>query len=67
VKTNAANGTLVQHLWNHRDELFTFLRLPEIDATSWWAELATRFGVILSKVWGVNRTWVGARAQAADS
>ncbi len=45
---------------NHRDALFTFLRLPETDATSWWAELAIRFGVILSKVWGVNRTGVGA-------
>jgi hypothetical protein len=54
-------------LWNHRHELFTFLRLPEIDTTSWWAELPIRFGVILSKVWGVNRTWVSARAQAADS
>jgi hypothetical protein len=48
-------------------ELFTFLRLPEIDTTSWWAELAIRFGVSLSKVWGVNRTWVGARTQVADS
>jgi hypothetical protein len=48
-------------------ELFTFLRLPEIDATSWRAELAIPFGVILSKVWGVNRTCGGARAQAADS
>ena len=28
------------------------------------AELAIRFGVILRKVWGGNRTWAGARAQA---
>jgi transposase len=27
------------------------------------AELAIRFGVILRKVWGGNRTWAGARAQ----
>jgi transposase len=61
---NAANETLAQHLWNHRDELFTFLRQPGLDATNWRAELAIRFGVILRKVWGGSRTWVGARAQA---
>src|SRR5262249_21879676 len=64
LKTNAANETLAQHLWNHRDELFTFLRQPGLDATNWRAELAIRFGVILRKVWGGSRTWVGARAQA---
>jgi transposase len=63
-KTNAANERLAQHLWNHRDELFTFLRQPGLDATNWRAELAIRFGVILRKVWGGSRTWVGARAQA---
>jgi transposase len=63
-KTNAANETLAQHLWKHRHELFTFLRLPGLDATNWRAELAIRFGVILRKVWGGSRTWVGAKAQA---
>jgi len=63
-KTNAANERLAQHLWAHRDELFTFLRQPGLDATNWRAELAIRFGVILRKVWGGNRTWVEARAQA---
>jgi transposase len=63
-KTNAANETLAQHLWNHRDELFTFLRQPGLDATNWRAELAIRFGVILRKVWGGSRTWVGARTQS---
>jgi transposase len=63
-KTNAANETLAQHLWKHRDELFTFLRQPGLDATNWRAELAIRFGVILRKVWGGSRTWVGARAQS---
>jgi hypothetical protein len=33
-----------------------------LDATSWRAELAIRFGVILRKVWGSSRTWTGARA-----
>src|SRR6516164_7967662 len=63
-KTNAANERPAQHLRAHRDELFTFLRQPGLDATNWRAELAIRFGVILRKVWGGNRTWVGARAQA---
>ena len=64
LKTNTANERLAQHLWNHRAELFTFLRQPGLDATNWRAELAIRFGVILRKVWGGNRTWAGARAQA---
>jgi transposase len=63
-KTNLANERLAQHLWAHRDDLFTFLRQPGLDATNWRAELAIRFGVILRKVWGGNRTWAGARAQS---
>jgi len=63
-KTNAANERLAQHLWSHRDELFTFLRQSGLDATNWRAELAIRFGVILRKVWGGSRTWAGARAQS---
>jgi len=55
---------LAQHLWAHRDDLFTFLRRPGLDATNWRAELAIRFGVILRKVWGGSRTWAGARAQS---
>lgn len=64
LKTNAANERLAQHLDNHQDDLFTFLKIPGVDATNWRAELAMRFGVILRKVWGGNRTWKGARAQA---
>src|SRR5919205_876012 len=63
-KANAANERLAQHLWAHRDDLFTFLRQPGLDATNWRAELAIRFGVILRKVWGGSRTWIGARAQS---
>jgi transposase len=63
TKTNAANERLAWHLWEHIDELFTFLHLPGLDATNWRAELAIRFGVILRKVWGGNRTEAGARAQ----
>ena len=48
----------------HPDDLFTYPRPPGLDATNWRAELAIRFGVILRKVWGGSRTWVGARAQS---
>jgi transposase len=64
TKTNAANERLAQHLWAHRDGMFTFLRQPGLDATNWRAELAIRFGVLLRKVWGGSRTWPGARAQS---
>jgi transposase len=64
LKSNAANERLAQHLWNHRDQVLTFLRVPGLDATNWRAELAIRFGVILRKVWGGSRTWPGARAQS---
>lgn len=64
AKTNAVNERLAAHLWKHIDEFFTFLDIPGLDATNWRAELAMRFGVILRKVWGGNRTWNGARAQA---
>jgi hypothetical protein len=64
LKTNAANERLAQHLWAHRDDLFTFLRQPGLDATNWRAELAIRFGVILRKVWGGSRARPGARAQS---
>jgi hypothetical protein len=49
LKTNAANERLAQHLWAHRDDLFTLLRQPEREATNWRAELPIRFGVILRK------------------
>ncbi len=63
-KSNPANERLAKHLWNHLGQLLTFLSVPGVDATNWRAELAIRFGVILRKVWGGNRTWVGARAQS---
>lgn len=64
TKSNADNERFAQHLWNHKDNLLTFLKFPGLDATNWRAEQAIRFGVILRKVWGGNRTWVGARAQS---
>jgi transposase len=64
TKSNAANETFAWHLYNHLHEVFTYLYFPGLDATNWRAEQAIRFGVILRKVWGGNRTWAGARAQA---
>jgi len=64
-KQDAGNERLAAHLWKHQDQLWTFLKHPGLDATNWRAELAMRFGVILRKVWGGNRTWAGAFAQAA--
>jgi hypothetical protein len=52
-------------LWNHRHELFTFLRQPGLDATNWRAESAIRFGVILRKFWGGSWIWAGV-AGAVD-
>jgi transposase len=63
-KTNPANERLAKHLWNHRDQLFTFLDYPGLDATNWRGEQAIRGGVILRKVWGGNRTPAGGRAQS---
>ncbi len=58
-----AYETLSNHLWNHLGEWFTFLDHPEIEATNWEAEQAIRPAVVNRKVWGGNRTWVGARVQ----
>jgi transposase len=63
-KSDLANERLAKHLWGHIEQLFTFLTVPGLHAMNWRAELAIRFGVILRKVWGGNRTWAGARAQA---
>ena len=63
VKTHAGNERLAAHLWNHRVQLFTFLRHPGVDATNWRAEQALRPAVVNRKVWGGNRTEAGAQAQ----
>jgi transposase len=58
-----AYETLSAHLWNHRGEWFSFLSHPEIEPTNWEVEQAIRPAVVNRKVWGGNRTWVGAHAQ----
>jgi transposase len=64
AKTHPGNERLAAFLWDHRDDLFTFLAVPGLDATNWRAEQAIRPAVVNRKVWGGNRTWAGAAAQA---
>jgi transposase len=62
-KTNPANERLAVHLYKNQNHLFGFLRAEGIDATNWRAEQAIRPAVVNRKVWGGNRTQVGAAAQ----
>ena len=63
TRSNGANERLAKHLHEHRDQLFTFLKHPGIEATNHLAEQAMRPAVVNRKVWGGNRTWAGAHAQ----
>jgi transposase len=54
------NRRLLNHLAAEREHLFTFLRVPGVQATNWRAEQAIRPAVVTRKVWGGNRTWAGA-------
>ena len=51
------------HLMNHFAQWFAFLVQPKIEPTDWKAEQAIRPAVVNRKVWGGNRTPIGARAQ----
>lgn len=63
TRANEANERLAKHLDRHRDQLFTFLEHPGVEGTNWPAEQALRPPITTRKVWGGNRTWVGAGAQ----
>jgi transposase len=54
------NRRLLNHLAAKREHLFTFLRVPDVQATNWRAEQAIRPAVVTRKSWGGNRTWAGA-------
>ena len=54
------NRRLLNHLAGEREHLFTFLRVPGVQATNWRAEQAIRPAVVTRKSWGGNRTWAGA-------
>jgi len=62
--THAPNRRLAQHLLKHAMHWFWFLIDPTIQATNHWAEQAIRPAVVNRKVWGGNRTWLGAQAQS---
>lgn len=64
VKRHPRHETLAAFLERHLDQLFTFLKDPQVDATNWRAEQALRPAVVNRKVWGGNRTWRGAHAQS---
>jgi transposase len=54
------NRRLLAHLDREREHLFTFLRIPGVQATNWRAEHAIRPAVVTRKNWGGNRTPTGA-------
>lgn len=62
-RRNPANRRFARHLGRHFEQLFTFLRIPGVAATSWWADHAMRRYVANRKIFGGNRTEAGARAQ----
>lgn len=62
--TYKANRRLAGHILSHAMHWFWFLIDPTIDATNWRAEQALRPAVVNRKVWGGNREWAGAHAQA---
>lgn len=57
------NRRLAAHIRKHAMHWFWFLIDPTIDATNYRAEQAMRPAVVNRKVWGGNRTWIGAHAQ----
>lgn len=59
----AENQRLANHLIDEYPYLFSYLQCPGLDATNWRAEQALRPAVVARKVWGGNRTPVGAHTQ----
>jgi transposase len=62
--THPPNRRLADHILAHAMHWFWFLIDPTIAATNAQAEQALRPAVVNRKVWGGNRTWVGAHAQS---
>jgi transposase len=62
--THNGNRRLANFLRNHLCEVFAYLRHPGMAATNYRGEQAIRPAVVNRKVWGGNRTWLGARAQS---
>jgi len=62
-KNTAVNERLARHLENHLPEWFMFLADPKIPAANTLGEQAMRPPIVNRKVWGGNRTWLGAQCQ----
>lgn len=62
--TSEPNRRLAGHLLDHAINWFWFLFDPAIDATNYRGEQAIRPAVVNRKVWGGNRTWLGAQWQS---
>jgi transposase len=62
--THPGNAKLANHLARHFDQIFTYLRIPGVEAANWMGEQAMRPAVVNRKVWGGNRTPRGAIAQS---
>lgn len=62
-KSNLVNERLARHLDKHLPEWFVFLTDPTVPAANTRGEQAMRPPVVNRKVWGGNRTWLGAFSQ----
>jgi transposase len=58
------NRRLANFLNDHLCEVFAYLRHPGMAATNYRGEQSIRPAVVNRKVWGGNRTWLGAWAQS---
>jgi transposase len=62
--THPGNRRLANFLKEHLREVFAYLRYPGMAATNYRGEQSIRPAVVNRKVWGGNRTWLGASAQS---
>jgi transposase len=66
-RVNELNDIFAAHLYHHGEQWLQFLLDPSIPATNHRAEQALKVPIVNRKVWGGNRTDVGAQAQAITS
>jgi len=66
-RVNDLNDTFAAHLYHHGERWFEFLLDPNVPATNHRAEQALKTPIVNRKVWGGNRTDMGAQAQAVTS
>jgi transposase len=66
-RADAANDRFAKHLFKHAAEWFLFLVDPTIPATNHRAEQALKTPIVNRKVWGGNRTEIGAHVQGVTS